>query len=707
MRTFRFVVCLIIEFSFQSVHAQVDSLILKEPEYMLTEVMQENLEMQSEASGAEDEDYSELFENLVYFRNHQLNINTAGKEGLQELGLLNPIQINALLEHIHINGPLLSIYELQSIEYFDIPSIRTILPYVRVITRESDTYQSLKDLLKNTSQQFDLRYARVLETQKGYTLPNSRSANSGSRFVGSPDQVLASYQSSIPNLTSLGFSGRKDPGERFSVGQSGKGFDFYSMHLFIQTKGIIKALAFGDFAMSFGQGLVAWSGLALSKTAEACIVERTGAGLKPYTSSSKTRNLRGGGVSLRFGLLEATAFYSYKLLDATVSDTSIGGKVMTVRTIQTTGIHATPSELQSANTLPEETAGGHLALSLHKLVMGVTAMQTRFGADVEPKPVPYNLFEFRGKELMNAGADYNLVIRNLIFFGEGALSKDQREHPNTAFLQGVLVAADPRMSFTILYRNYSPAYHSFFSNAFSEGGKTSNEQGIYWGLTLKPRSQLSISVFCDYVSYPWLKYRVDAPVTGNDFFAKISWNPDKRTEIYLFFRRKLSALDPPAANDPDEINFPLPGIQTNYRLNIITQPSTVIRLKTRVELIWKTDSVQSLEQGFLLSASFSIKPKKRPFSLTGSYTIFDTPSGNTRIYAYEQGVPGTYSTPSYSGRGSRFTGLIQTKTFRKIQISLSFTRTFYDDRQVIGIGTLNQINGRHKSEVQCNLRMKF
>jgi len=707
MRIFRFVVCLMLEISFQSVHAQEDSLLLKESEFMLTEVMQENLEMQSEASGADDEDYSELFENLVYFKNHRLNMNAAGKEDLQELGLLNPIQINALLEHIHINGPLLSVYELQSIDHFDIQTIRALLPYVRVTIREPNTRWNLKELIKNTSQQFELRYARILETQKAYTPIDAGSSNSDSRFIGSPDQILASYRLSISNITSIGFSGRKDPGERFSISQAGKGFDFYSMHLFIHTKGIIKALALGDYAMSFGQGLVAWSGLALSKTADACIVERTGAGLKPYTSSSKTRNLRGGGMTLQLGLLQVTAFYSYKLLDATVSDTSIGGKIMTVRTIQTTGIHATSSELLSANTLPEETAGGHLALSLHRIVLGITAMQTRFGADVEPKPVPYNLFEFRGKELMNAGADYNLVIRNLNFFGEGALSKDQGKHPNTAFLQGVLVAADPRMSFTILYRNYSPAYHSFFSNAFSEGGKTSNEQGIYWGLILKPRSQINISAFYDFVSYPWLKYRVDAPVTGNDLFAKISWNPDKRTEIYLFFRRKLSALDPPAADDPNEINFPLPGIQTNYRLNIMTQPSAVINLKTRVELIRKTDSVQSLEQGFLLSASFRIKLRKLPFSFTGSYTIFDTPSGNTRIYAYEQGVPGTYSIPSYSGRGSRFTSLIQTKSFRKIQVSLSFTRTFYDDRQVIGAGTLYQINGRHESEVRCNLRVKF
>jgi hypothetical protein len=690
--------------------SQVDSLENgSEPDVILIPGMEENLEMQSESTGAEEEDYNELFENLSMYRRHPLNLNSAKLEQLENLGLLNAIQISGLLEHIAKNGKLLCVYELQTINNFDLATIRMILPYIRVAVPEPALSFPLRVVMKEGKQTFTLRYAQVLETQKGYTAQDSFSptGKQSSHYLGGPQLFLASYRFTYKNGLSIGISGRKDPGEQFFKGAQKNGFDFYSPHLFIRRLGRVNALAVGDYSIGFGQGLVGSSGLALSKTVDACLIQRTGSGLRPYTSSSKNRNLRGAAVSVQLGMLEYTFFLSRKKRDATVSDTSIGGKVLTVRTLATGMTHATTAEIASKNTIIEETEGVHIALTRHRFTTGITALHSLLSASLEPKPVPYNLFEFRGRELRNAGIEYTATFRNVNFFGEGALSLDAGKSLAKALIQGILVAADPRLSFVALYRNYQPDYHSFYSNAFSEAGKTENEQGLYIGTVCKLVPGLTLSAFYDYIFFPWLKYRVDAPSSGNDYFIKLIWNPDKKTECYLQFRRRERAIDPGQSTGPDEINYPVSGLQTNYRINVSLNVLSSIRLTSRLEVIQKTDSVRMEEEGFLLSQSLSLQKSRLPFTLAATYTLFDTPSGNTRIYAFEKGIPGTYATPSFSGRGSRWSGLIQLNRFHRFRLSLSFSRIFYDNLPVISPGTLNQINGRHKSEVNAECKVFF
>ena len=94
----------------------------------LSNSIQQKLENLSENLQNEETDYTSLIENLEYYKTHPVNLNNTNKIQLLELGLLDEIQIQNLLDHIDKNGKLLSIYELQSIHDFDIPTIEKILP---------------------------------------------------------------------------------------------------------------------------------------------------------------------------------------------------------------------------------------------------------------------------------------------------------------------------------------------------------------------------------------------------------------------------------------------------------------------------------------------------------------------------------------------------------------------------------------------------
>jgi len=84
--------------------------------------------------------YDDLYEALYQLYLEPLDLNKANRQELVSLFLLNDLQITSLLDHIRKNGKLLSIYELQSIEHFDLPTIYRILPFVKVdVSETADT----------------------------------------------------------------------------------------------------------------------------------------------------------------------------------------------------------------------------------------------------------------------------------------------------------------------------------------------------------------------------------------------------------------------------------------------------------------------------------------------------------------------------------------------------------------------------------------
>ena len=71
-----------------------------------------------------DLDYEEVYEALLQNSINPIDLNSATAEELHSLYILNVRQINAILKHREQSGPILSIYELQSISDLDIKTKR-------------------------------------------------------------------------------------------------------------------------------------------------------------------------------------------------------------------------------------------------------------------------------------------------------------------------------------------------------------------------------------------------------------------------------------------------------------------------------------------------------------------------------------------------------------------------------------------------------
>jgi hypothetical protein len=656
------------------------------------DLFRQKLESIAENSASEDIDFTSLEEKLQYYKVHPLNINKASREQLQQLLILDDIRINNLLNHIKTNGPLLNVYELQSIDGFDQQTIYNLQPYIKI----SDEPVNLNETFQNGKSTVLIRYQRVLEKQKGYTVP----ANGNNYYPGSPDKFFTRYRFNFNNKIMAGITGEKDPGEQFFKGSQKQGFDFYSAHVFIKDVGIVKALAVGDYQLQFGQGLIAWSGLAFNKTSDAIVVKRNAVGVSPHTSVDENLFFRGVAGTVQFKRIYVTGFVSRKRIDGNITDTLTSGEVAAVSSLQITGEHATSSELADKHSIQQTITGGDVSFKANKFDIGVTTMYTNLSAELKRDVKLYNQYEFQGKQLLNTGVHYSALLNNFNFFGEAAMS----DNGGIAYVNGLLLSLDKRLSVSLINRNYQRNYQSLMSNAFSEGTSPANERGTYLGLQIRPVSTININSYMDIFSFPWLRYQITAPSQGYEYFTQLNYTPSKKLEIYGKFRIKQKLND---LNYVSEINIPVPVKQNNYRLNLSYTVNNNIRLSSRVE--WLTWQQQGLpvEKEFMMYEDIHIKPGKMPLELTVRYALFGTDSYNSRIYAYESDMPFTYSIPAYYSKGSRVYFMLNYAVNKQLSLWLRYGQTFYDNQKVISPGTLNEINGNTKSEVKVELRYNF
>ena len=113
-------------------------------------------------------DYSQITDDLYYFIENPVNLNTATTETLEKLRILNDFQIKSLLNYIQFKGKLATLYELQIIEGFDYATIKKLLPFVTV---SPDTYSkkwSTNKALKYGKHSIFGRVTSIIETQNGF-----------------------------------------------------------------------------------------------------------------------------------------------------------------------------------------------------------------------------------------------------------------------------------------------------------------------------------------------------------------------------------------------------------------------------------------------------------------------------------------------------------------------------------------------------------
>lgn len=650
----------------------------------------------------ETPDYTDILDDLYYFIENPLNLNYASYEELNKLFFLDELQIHKIIEYRNVYGNFLSLYELLAIEGFNKEILEILEPFVTVSAEKPPTSFRPGDIWKYSRNDLFLRYGRILQKQAGYSkVSDSVKYVFPSRYyLGNPDRYFLRYGLNYQNQIRLGIVAEKDPGEQFFKGSQKQGFDFYSGYIFYGGNGVLHQLILGDYQLEFAQGLTMWTGFTFGKSSDVITVRKRARNLRPSTTSNESRFLRGSAITLKFSDLQVTGFYSSKKIDANPEYAdSLFSVLQYVTSLDESGYHRTPSELEKKNVNTETIFGGRIHYQTGKFQAGTTFFRTFYRVPIIPIERTYNSFFFRGDENTNYGFDLSFITGRFYFFSEFSAS----QNGGKAFIGGFQSSLHPIISLSAIYRNYGIRYQNLYSNAFGENTSNQNERGMYIGVLLEPLKNLSLRAMADLYHAPWLQYRVDFPSYGKEYLIQTEYRPTRRLEIHLRFRQKQDQINAP---DQSYLARKSEIVRTNCRFSVIYQVTEQLLLKNRIEFLIRRQADQSVQNGFLVYQDINWQTPLNPLSITLRYALFHTDSYDERIYAWENDLLYVFSVPAYYYQGSRSYFLIRYRFNDHVDFWLKYAQTFYADRTIIGSGP-SQIEGRTRSEIKAQLRIHW
>ena len=313
---------------------------------------------------------------------------------------------------------------------------------------------------------------------------------------------------------------------------------------------------------------------------------------------------------------------------------------------------------------------------------------------------PYNLYALKGKQFGNYSADYGYTFRNMHFFGEAAITNKKF----AAFINGLLISVANNVDMSFLYRNISKGYQSLYSSAFTESTFPANEKGFFAGISVRPAVAWRIDAYTDMYKFPWLKFRVDAPVSGSDYLIQLTYKPDKQLEIYTRFKAESKSINYNPGNLT--LNPVIPQPKQNWRTQVSYKLNPVITVRSRAEMVWFDKKGAAASQGYLLYADVFYKPLLNPFSGNVRLQYFETDDYNSRLYAYESDVQYSYSIPVFYNKGYRYYVNLNYDAGKKISFWIKWAQTINPGQQSIGSG-LDKIQKNHKTDIRLQMMYSF
>jgi hypothetical protein len=579
----------------------------------------------------DDDGYLQMLERS---KKHRINLNTCSDDALRLLQLLTEVQIQSFVVYRKLFGSFISIYELQAIPAWNVPTIRRLLPYITLEEKIAVT-EALKKRLYEGDKTLLLR-------------AGAKTGKKESNYAGNAMTFQWRYKYQFKNLLQYGLLGEKDAGEKMISLKEKRLFDFSSFHFFVRELGRLKSLALGDYTINLGQGLLQWQSMAFKKGPGVLNIKRQGPVLKPYQSAGEYNFHRGAAAYWKFGRVELVPFISSRRLDANVMQDSTGNASSFISSIITNGYHRTPSEIAHRGVLRMFSIGGSVRVSVKGAHIGVNGVAARLSKWLQKDPEPYNLYAFRGNKLGSVSTDYSYTHRNFHLFGETALD----HNGDAATINGFVASVHQTVDLSMLVRIISKSYDSFFANAFTEAAAPLSEKGIYTGVSWRPGSHWQMDAYADMYYSAWLRFRVNAPSFGNDYFVQLQYAPSKALSITSRLR-----ID----NKPTNAAGLSPGVapinmvqKKTWRIEVRKQEGRGFTLSSRVEVVRHRAERVGSTPGFIAFAEAQVQPERSWFAGQARLQFFDAGSYDARVYALESDLLYVLSVPAFYGAGWRW-----------------------------------------------------
>lgn len=666
----------------------------------------EQIEKMAEINEEEVSDYSELIETYWSISENPININSDDMNQLVELKLLSIFQLENIKEYRKQFGDLQFVEELYEVDGLDNNTINMIKPLISFKNNIGEDKIKLKDIFRYGRNKILIEVNQCLNKKNGYNdIEDSLLyENPNAIYLGNSQRLYFRYNYSLKNRVEAGFVLEKDPGEyifKSSINDSLRSllgnraysfFDYFSFHLYIKDLAFVKTLAIGDYKLSLGQGLTMGSGVAF--TAKGGSLLRQSKKISASKSANETNYLRGIANTLEYKNFELTLFYSLKNTDANIANyDSINNKPEEITSLQQSGLHRTYNEISNRRVITQQLYGCNISYRNAYFQVGYTLHKTDLSAELIPNDNVYNIFNFRGKSIINQGIDAYYIFKRLSFYGEIAMS----DNMGLAAIVGSTIQPTGYIDLTILYRNYAKDYQCLYSNAFANGSNTRNEKGWYLSTSISLFANCKLITTIDFFRSEWFKNNAHAPSNGFDFDMQLNYQPDSNTLFFLEFRNKNKMKN---CNNTDIFQrYLIDDNGTMLRFHASYNINKNIILKNRVEYhINKSNNI--VKNSYLIYQDIIYNPDNKLFNLSYRYELFNTETGS--VYAYENDILYAFAVGGLSGKGIRTYLVGKIKVFEDIQVSGKIGFTIYRDRNVIGDG-LEKIDSNWKGDAKIQI----
>lgn len=642
------------------------------------------------------EQWAEHIQELV---EQPLNINSASKEELIDLPLMNDVLVEAISYYLYRYGPMKDVAELKLIEGINDIRYNLLhhLVYVGPTNEKKTSFPSLHTILEQGKHDIRLQVGRTLEEKKGY----SRTSEPSQQYQGDAWASTVRYGFNFKKNLQFGFTTQKDAGETWL---NSNGFpDYLSAHFMIKDIHRCKAFVAGDYALTLGQGLICGQSFQLGKGSFTGSTGTAGSPIKRHASAGESAFFRGLAFDLDLFNNKTSAdkpvsvsligFYSNQRIDGNAYGD-------TITSIITTGLHRTTNEVEKQKNTRMITTGGSLALTTKYVRMHANVLTWNIDKKLLPEQQPYNHFYLRGDRGSNLSLDYQLVAGKTTFFGEVAV--DQQIH--LALQAGCHLIPLSGLSLILHYRNHGLAYCALYARAFGEHNNSANERGLFTSFNWEVAKSLTISGYLDVYEFPWLTYNCDEPSSGHQLNIQglLRLHQTATLLIRCSQKKNLQNQLTPERKNP----FPEETIQRRWRLHY-TDNVNEINMQTIFDATSTgTETGKGKKTGFALSQAIKYTCSGLPLTIHAKISCFDIPDYDNRIFSYETTLPGSARFTSLYGRGSRINMLIGYSMNTSMQWWLEASHWNYTDRTLVGTGP-ESIQSNHLTMIQLMLRLKL
>lgn len=629
-----------------------------------------------------------------------LDINQATYGQFLALQTLTENQIDEIMYYRYMRHGFKEVENLLMLPSMDMQTYKRLSPFICTRPIQSKTLPSLHNILRYGQHQLIGNVMMPSYKRAGFHKPAAATSKKINKyFQGDPWSQTIRYRWRYRQQIQVGLTVQQDVGEPFGKMGNNLGYDFISPYFFMKDVGRIEALAIGNYRANFGCGLVLNQGFSIGKYYGASALSDYRPTLTKHSSSSESNFMQGIGTTLKIGYSwHLTGLLSSRSIDATLSND-------TITAIQQSGYHRTWSEIHRKEAASQQVAATHIEYKPYNgatLSVGASLLYTHFNHPYWRPLRKDNKDYFRGQSLTAGSIDYK--YHHQLWFLSGEIAADSQQ--GYAMIQSIQYYPFDGWRFYTSLRYYSEKYHPLFASSLEEGGRISNEQGIYLGFEANPFAKTHIEGYIDYFKFPNPKYSAFLPSDGIECALSIRHQTTRQLHLGLKYRFKTKGKNKPKGSSSSYTQIMQQYLTLQLRGDATWEPTASWRMQAKSYLTLAGYKDNQPQHGYLEALSIKYHSATQPFQLTGQIAYFDTEGYDSRIYIYEPGLLYHFSFPMLYGQGWRYTTIAQLELNNHIRITAQWRESIYNDRIAISSG-INEIKSNRQGEGLLQIQVNF